>query len=242
MIVEIGTTTSAAAASTSTSTSSGEALSTILSYKDLCCLSITCRRLHRISNEDSFWCHLLSSDFTSSSSSSSSSVAANNMKTLYKIRYERDKEKKRLVHRRAVLRVESTISEHVRRIEEIKDKCIEESGRMKKTKNELMNLHMVRQASVALNVWQPEVIRGRQEHLVGQCNVAVDSRVNALEMELRLCKQQIVGFERAIKVERRRLDSANDQLASLQYHPLQDHDIKNRQIQSHGIRSKKRRK
>lgn len=54
-----------------------------------------------------------------------------------------------------------------------------------------------RQASVALNVWQPEVIRGWQKQMVGQCVVPVDARINALEMELRLCRQQIAGFDNA---------------------------------------------
>jgi len=58
-------------------------------------------------------------------------------------------------------------------------------------------LKTFRQASVALNVWQPEVIRGRQKQIVEQCSVPVDSRINVLEMELKLCKQQIVVFEKA---------------------------------------------
>lgn len=54
-----------------------------------------------------------------------------------------------------------------------------------------------RQASVALNVWQPEIVRGRQKQLVEQCVVPAESRLHALEMELRLCKQQILGLEKA---------------------------------------------
>lgn len=54
-----------------------------------------------------------------------------------------------------------------------------------------------RQASVALNVWQPEVVRGRQKQIVEQSVVPAESRLHALEMELRLCQQQIAGFEKA---------------------------------------------
>lgn len=54
-----------------------------------------------------------------------------------------------------------------------------------------------RQASVALNVWQPEVVRGKQKQIVEQCVVPVESRLHSLEMELRLCKQQIAGFDKA---------------------------------------------
>lgn len=55
----------------------------------------------------------------------------------------------------------------------------------------------LRQAIVALNVWQPEIVRGRQKQIVEQCVVPAESRLQALEMELKLCKQQIAGFERA---------------------------------------------
>ncbi len=114
-----------------------------------------------------------------------------------------------------------------------------------------------RQASVALNVWQPEVIRGRQKEIVEQCIVPFESRIHALEMELRLCKQQILGFEKAHvsvilslssrhyfvsfrvrclwcfcmfyeqKDEKRRLDTAKEELVSMKYHPLRDYTLIN---------------
>ena len=55
----------------------------------------------------------------------------------------------------------------------------------------------IRQASVALNVWQPEVVRGRHKLIVEQCVVPADSRIHALERELRLCKQLITGLDKA---------------------------------------------
>ena len=54
-----------------------------------------------------------------------------------------------------------------------------------------------RQASVALNVWQPEVVRGRQKQLVEQCVVPAESRIHALQMELRLCRQQIMNLKKS---------------------------------------------
>jgi len=53
-----------------------------LSYKDLCCISISCHLLHRLSSDDSLWNRLLSSDFPVSASYSSSSSS----KSLYKLR------------------------------------------------------------------------------------------------------------------------------------------------------------
>ncbi|AES80979.1 putative F-box domain-containing protein [Medicago truncatula] len=60
-----------------------------LSYKDLCCISISCHLLHRLSSDDSLWNGLISSDFPSSSASS----LASSSKSLYKLRLEREKER-----------------------------------------------------------------------------------------------------------------------------------------------------
>lgn len=76
-------------------------LSKTLNYKDLCCLSITCRRLYRLSAEDSHWSSLLFADFPSSqndtkfnkndnnfkNNGASSFTASSKTKILYKIRY-----------------------------------------------------------------------------------------------------------------------------------------------------------
>ena len=48
---------------------------------------------------------------------------------------------------------------------------------------------------MALNVWQPQVVHGRQKQLVQQCTVSVDSRVSDLNMELKVCKQQIATYK-----------------------------------------------
>ncbi|KAL6197591.1 hypothetical protein ACLB2K_033199 [Fragaria x ananassa] len=68
---------------------------------------------------------------------------------------------------------------------------------MRATLVELSNFHKVRQASsLALNnVW------------------------HALEMELRLCKMQIPGLEKACNDEKRRLGLAEQELQSMRYHP-----------------------
>ncbi|GMN35181.1 hypothetical protein TIFTF001_042183 [Ficus carica] len=188
-------------------------------YKDLCCLSISSRRLRRLSDDDDLWSLLLSSDFTLSDRSASPSLPSS--KSLYKFRFEREKEKKMAAQRRAVLRKESQVAEHSRKIRELESRLAVESDKMRATLVELSNLRKVRQASVALNVWQPEVVRGRHKQIVEQNVVPVESRVHALEMELKLCKQQISGFEKAYKDEKRRLDVAKEELKSMRYHPLQ---------------------
>ncbi|GFZ09400.1 F-box family protein [Actinidia rufa] len=220
-----------------------------LTYKDLCCLSIASRRLHRLSNDEALWSSLISFDFplnqyptlssSSSSSSSKSSSSSSSSKALYKIRFERDRDRKLAAHRRAVLRIESQVAEHSRKLQEIKLRSVEETEKMKATVAELSNLRKVRQASVALNVWQPEVIRGRHKQIVEQCVVPADSRIHALEMELRLCKQQIAGLDKAYKDERKRLDAAKEQLTSTKYHPLRNYNLESDGVDKYGMKRKK---
>ncbi|KAL3507031.1 hypothetical protein ACH5RR_032413 [Cinchona calisaya] len=233
-ILEIGVSTT----STSTSTATA-AVNPCLNYKDLCCLSITCRRLNRIvSSEDSLWSSLLLSDFPPlhnlpSNKSSPCTTSSSSSKALYKLRYERDREQKRLAHRRIVLRIESEIAESSRKIREMELQSVEEREKMRITVAELLNLRRVRQAAVALNVWQPEVIRGKQKQMVEQCDVPVESRISALEMELRLCKQQIANYDKAIKVETRKVERAKEQLESVEYHPLHDFSSKCNRREEH---------
>ncbi|XVF06702.1 hypothetical protein REPUB_Repub06bG0073300 [Reevesia pubescens] len=112
-------------------------------YKDLCCVSISCKRLHRLSNEDSLWSHLVSLDFPNQISSSLSSSSP---KPLYKIRFERERKRKLLVHKRAVLRKESQISEYLRKLREIEIWLREERQKLKPAVSELSNLRKVSQS------------------------------------------------------------------------------------------------
>ncbi|XVF42674.1 hypothetical protein PTKIN_Ptkin01aG0383600 [Pterospermum kingtungense] len=205
-------------------------------YKDLCCVSICCRRLHRLSNEDSLWSHLLSVDFPNQISPPPSSSSSS--KSLYRISFEKERERKLLNHKRAVLRKESQVSEHLRKLREFEVRLRDERRKLKSAVSELSNLHKVSQASVALNVWQPEVVRGRQRQMVEQCVVPVESRIRALEMEVKLCNQQLQVFDKAYRDEKRRLDAAKEELKSLMYHPLQDY--KPTSNESHENRKKRK--
>ncbi|KAH9771003.1 hypothetical protein KPL71_012555 [Citrus sinensis] len=207
--------------------------------KDLCCLSIACRRLHRLSAEDSLWSQLLFSDFPNNSSHSSSSSSASSIKAVYRTRFEKDRERKLAAHRRAVLRKESQVAENLRKVREIESKLRDEADKLKFTSAELSNLRRARQASVALNVWQPEVVRGRQKQIVEQSVVPAESRLHALEMELRLCQQQIAGFEKAYREQRQRLDKAKEELNVMKYHPLREYNLTSSEDNELNKKSKK---
>ncbi|KOM38633.1 hypothetical protein LR48_Vigan03g201500 [Vigna angularis] len=218
-----------------------------LSCQDLCCVSISCRRLHRLSSEDLLWNRLLSADYPQTHPSSSTSS-----KSLYKLRFERDnewriaarrravlrKERRIAAHRRAVLRKESQIVEHSRKLREIQTLVAQETATATQTAQDLSNLLRARQAFVPLNVWQPEVVRIMQNQMVEQSAVAAECRIHALEMELNLCKQQIEGLELFYKDEKRRLDTAKEELTSMKYHPMEQHKTISQRDSKHVKRKK----
>nr|XP_043617420.1 F-box protein SKIP24 [Erigeron canadensis] len=191
---------------------------TCLNYKDLCCLSMTCRRLNRLSKEGVLWSKLLTFDFPTQPSSSTNYPPP---KTLYQIKFDKDKVKRLLAEKRAVLRVESQVHEHKRKLHEIEGKLVQENDKIKSAIVELKNLLKVREASTALKVWQPAIIHSRQKQIVEHCSVPVASRINALEMEIKLCKQQISGFLKAKKDETTRLEATKERLSRIKYRPLQ---------------------
>ncbi|CAA7053307.1 unnamed protein product [Microthlaspi erraticum] len=198
--------------------------SSTFSYKDLCCISISSRRLCRLSCDDSLWLLLLFHDFPSHIDSSSSS-SQSPTKFIYRTRFEREKERKVAAHRRALLRKESVVSELGRRIRELETRLSEEAERFQGASMEFSNLQRIRQASVALNVWQPEVVRGRQKQMVEQNAVPVAGRLRALEMEMKLCKQQIMGVNRSLREVKKRFDIAGKEVESMTYHPLRDYKL-----------------
>ncbi|XP_038980767.1 F-box protein SKIP24 isoform X2 [Phoenix dactylifera] len=190
-----------------------------LGYRDLCCLSISCRRLRRLSQDHALWSTLLAIDFPQEGPSSLPQTPS---KSLYKTRFERDKARRHAVWRRAVLNAESQVFVCRKKLDDLESLMLRESERMKVAVEELANFERVRRASVALNVWQPEVVRGSQRQIVEQCTVPIESRLSALKMEARVCKQQIAIFEKAYNEQKKKLSEYKEALKSLKYNPLQN--------------------
>ncbi|XP_021895427.1 F-box protein SKIP24 [Carica papaya] len=145
-------------------------------------------------------------------------------RSLYRVLFEKDRKKKEAAEKRSVMRKESQVFEHLRRIGEIELQLEAETKRMKAAAAEYSNLRKARQASVALNVWQPEIIRSRQKQVVEQNVVPADARLHTLKMELKLCKQQIASFTEAYRDSKEKLEMAKKELQSMKYHPLRDHN------------------
>ncbi|ONK77932.1 uncharacterized protein A4U43_C02F12450 [Asparagus officinalis] len=188
-----------------------------LSYRDLCSISISCRRLRRLSDDPILWSNLLSLDFPSSSSSSSSDSP---LKSLYKLRFERVKALRQLEWRRKVLAAENRVMLCRLNLKQLEGLIIKESERLQAALTELNNLERVRRASVALNVWQPEVVRGRQKQMVEQCTVPIESRLHSLNMEIKVCRQQIEIHKKSYNHQKQQLEEGSEELKSMKYNPL----------------------
>ncbi|VAH81032.1 unnamed protein product [Triticum turgidum subsp. durum] len=202
------------------------AASAALGFRDLCCLAIASRRLRRLSLHPALWSGLLSRDFPSQSQpssfpSSSSQQQQPDPKSLYRTKFERHKLRMAEARRRAVYEAEGRVVACRRRLTELEESMCAEGDRIKATAQELDSLERVR-ASVALNVWQPQVVHGRQKQLVQQCTVPVDSRLSALHMELKVCKQQIATYKNAYNKEKLKLNEYEEALRRAKYHPMQN--------------------
>ncbi|GJN17372.1 hypothetical protein PR202_gb04432 [Eleusine coracana subsp. coracana] len=197
------------------------ATSSALGFRDLCCLAIASRRLGRLSLHPPLWSALLARDFPSSSSSQQQQEEIH-PKSQYKTKFERHKLQMAKARRRAVFEAESRVLACKKRLVELEQSMRKEGERMKAAAQELENLERVRRASVALNVWQPQVVRGRQKQMVQQCTVPVDSRLRDLNMELKVCKQQIATYTNVYNKEKEKLNEYEESLKRAKYHPLQD--------------------
>ncbi|XP_068663340.1 F-box protein SKIP24 isoform X2 [Aristolochia californica] len=196
-----------------------------LTFRDLCCLAISSRRLNRLSSENSLWSRLLAVDFPPDISSTTSDLHNPSSKSTYRSRFERDRARKLTAHRRAVLNVESDIAIRSKNLKDLQLQLRKEEGKMRTTMAELANMERVRQASAALNVWQPQVVRGWQKQIVEQSAVPVEYRVKALEMELKVCRNQIAVATKAYKEQKQKLEASKERLASLKYHPLDKYKL-----------------
>ncbi|KAI3686762.1 hypothetical protein L1987_80449 [Smallanthus sonchifolius] len=125
---------------------------------------------------------LLSFNFPTHPSSSSNHQC---LKSIYQIRFKKDKAKKLLAEPRVVLRIVSLIHEHTRRLHEIEVQLADEDEKIKSAIDELKRFRKVKEASTALKVvWQPEIICSRQKQIVENSSVLVDIRINALRWRL----------------------------------------------------------
>ncbi|XP_057823967.1 F-box protein SKIP24 isoform X1 [Cryptomeria japonica] len=189
----------------------------ILNYRDLSSLAISSRRLCRLSNHSFLWELLWTKDFPSDSIPES---LTKDLKSLYKQKFERVKSTKIAAHKRSVLRVQSQALVLERECKDLGTLLNGERRRLNSTLSELKNIERARQSSVALKIWQPEIIHTRQQDVVEQTPVRTDSRIHSLKMEIAVCKERIERFSRSICEKNSLMERVKSKLESLQYKPL----------------------
>ncbi|KAK9288388.1 hypothetical protein L1049_016844 [Liquidambar formosana] len=149
-----------------------------------------------LSEEHALWLKLLLQDFPGKDHSSGRPP-----KTRYKILWVRDKFCKLECY--DVRFKTHEVKERLSNVQILQRQLANENDIMEASAEELANLGRSGEGSVS------------REMLVEQFGVITAGRINALEMEIRLCKLQIKCFNNAYKEEKRRLDIAEEQLASL---------------------------
>ncbi|XP_020253588.1 F-box protein SKIP24 isoform X3 [Asparagus officinalis] len=181
-----------------------------LSYRDLCSISISCRRLRRLSDDPILW------DFCDQIPPKIHPFQIE----LDQSWFERVKALRQLEWRRKVLAAENRVMLCRLNLKQLEGLIIKESERLQAALTELNNLERVRRASVALNVWQPEVVRGRQKQMVEQCTVPIESRLHSLNMEIKVCRQQIEIHKKSYNHQKQQLEEGSEELKSMKYNPL----------------------
>eukprot|EP00249_Psilotum_nudum_P016225 c25728_g1_i2 orf=122-481(+) len=79
-----------------------------------------------------------------------------------------------------------------------------------------------RHASVALQLWQPQVVRTMHEQVVEQQPVDLDACRQLLKMEAKVCREQITRSERSIVQKRCIIERIDKDLESLTYNPVKE--------------------
>ncbi|KAH6554919.1 hypothetical protein KP509_1Z296900 [Ceratopteris richardii] len=77
-------------------------------------------------------------------------------------------------------------------------------------------------SSVALKLWQPEIVRLVQEQVVRQQPIDPQFRHYSLEMEAKVCREEIKKCRRRIDRNRLVIEKSNKDLEFLTYNPTQN--------------------
>ncbi|KAJ7564227.1 hypothetical protein O6H91_02G008300 [Diphasiastrum complanatum] len=203
--------------------------SAILDYRDVCSLSIVCRRLWRLTNLDCTWQILLSRDFNSSSTCQNLYVLPTTKqpekeptcKLMYRSRFEKDRAMKMAAHKRRVLRAQSQVAVLINECHHFQQLLFDEKQKLLSSAKRLCDAERARRSSVALKVWQPQVIRNRQEQVVEQQAMDFNFLENELQMEVCVCKERIERFSRSL-LKNQMLEKTRGELEALTYRPVQD--------------------
>ncbi|KAK1319476.1 F-box protein SKIP24 [Acorus calamus] len=180
--------------------------SSTLSYRDLCCLSISCKTLNRISSEDSLWSRLLSLDFHSF-------VPTPNRrpKSLYKSRFRTSSKRDEWIG--TVCAMEAEVIDISKGLEPLQILLSKETETlMGAVAMESMASETVRRESetVTVDAWERKIL-------------PAESRIRKLYGEIRACKGHIAILDELCSLQKQKLDKLKGDLASMRYHPVKQY-------------------
>ncbi|KAH7295690.1 hypothetical protein KP509_27G060900 [Ceratopteris richardii] len=178
----------------------------ILDHRDLCSLSIVSRRLNRLSSLSFLWKPLFEREFSQGESSTNITAPSDlsvtlkqwDYKSQYKLRWGKVKAAKALAHKRRVLRIQSDVAVLEKECKDLEREMQAEKIKLSNILTELQTLEQARRSSVALKLWQPEIVRLVQEQVVRQQPIDPQFRHYSLEMEAKVCREEIKKCRRRI--------------------------------------------
>eukprot|EP00249_Psilotum_nudum_P016224 c25728_g1_i1 orf=168-821(+) len=172
-----------------------------LNCRDVCSLSMVCRRLHHLSGLDCIWRKLSERDFVQADESLKEclgSASSGFTKGKYRSRFEKVKAVKLATQKRLVLRLQSCRAVLEQECKSLEDCICRERENLLNVLSRFKNTEKARHASVALQLWQPQVVRTMHEQVVEQQPVDLDACRQLLKMEAKVCREQITRSERSI--------------------------------------------
>ncbi|XP_024526335.1 F-box protein SKIP24 [Selaginella moellendorffii] len=193
-----------------------------LDYRDVCLISMACRALRRVSELDCIWRLLWDQELGSSSSMTEGETAVA-WKRRFATRYGRIKLSRQNDYNRRMLRIQSQILLLQREYKTLARDFVLEKRRVALASRELIRADNARQASTALQIWQPQAVRTRHQQVIQQQQlVDPDSHRHNLEMEVKVCREQMQRLQRNLNSNRTKLARAEEELRLLNYHPTKE--------------------
>ncbi|XP_024403253.1 F-box protein SKIP24 isoform X2 [Physcomitrium patens] len=212
----------------------------VLDYRDLCSLAFVCRRIKKISYFDCIWRPLWERDQAKLSVGSSSRNLvvepgmarkendAKAFRDLYRIRFEKVRAAIMAAHRRRVLRVESQVAVLQKEAQQYQLDIQVERRKLVATVAELKSFEVARRSAIAIQVWQPQAVRARQQEVLEQQSVNVGARQQSLQMEINVCRERVQQFEKSLQAKKSAIEKCKKELDSLTFNPSRKlHDSSN---------------
>ncbi|KAG0563764.1 hypothetical protein KC19_8G057300 [Ceratodon purpureus] len=175
----------------------------VLDYRDMCSLAFVCRRIRRISSLDCMWRPLWERDqaqLGGGSATVGKDGEIKNFREFYRIRFEKVRAAKMAAHRRRVLRVESQVAVLQKEAQQYQLAIEVERKKLVASVAELKSFELARRSAVAIQVWQPQAVRARQQEVLEQQSVNVGARQRSLQMEINVCRERVQQFEKSLVI------------------------------------------